>query len=186
MKKRFLVLFLTIAVVVLLVPFQAFALSPSCGGITVSVSGQSSLKGDDSTIIVTRNNAYAVSKTATITIKNSGSEKAEVQFDYEKTGKGTLKIAGSEPTSDSGTFRIPLERDATVEVTLTLDVRVFNSYTGQVTLKNFSRTEFSDAASATFLYDENKGTVKVFLWETDSRRGKGKGCNSCKKLGFIK
>ena len=114
-------------------------------GIQVSVSGASNTTESNGVVTVTAKGSgglgglFSSSKTATVKIKNTGSNQATVGFMLVKTSVNSLTASAGTLTDTSFSAKL----DAGAEVTLTLTTAK-NSTENKIVLSNFSYSVIAD------------------------------------------
>ncbi|MBQ8622102.1 MAG: hypothetical protein IJ422_07285 [Oscillospiraceae bacterium] len=154
--------------------FAATGTHTPVGGVTVGVSGATDNSMSSGAVTVTAKGSAGVfgigasTKTATITVTNSGSEKATVAFDWTATSVNQLTIDGTTYTVTSGHFSKVMGENTSFIITITT---AKNNTTNKLVMNNFTWTSANDSYNVIFQYDDTMGSVTVDNAKTDSEAG---------------
>jgi len=170
-QKKMKQMLCTLLAIILLAVLPMTAMSAAKGthtpvtGVTVGVSGATDNSMSNGAVTVTAKGSGGIlgwgasSKTATITVTNSSSEKdATVSFDWTATSVNNLVIDGTQYTGASGSFSKLLEKESSVTITITT---AKNGTTNELVMKNFNWIEAKTSSNVTFNYDSTLGSITV-------------------------
>lgn len=146
---------------VMLIPVSATSVIPIDGKITVSDTQNNATLS--SGIVTATASGWWSSKTNTITITNSGINKARITFEYSASGD----IGSFSLSPNSGNVDETLEADGTYTITISNTNQLMSTTTARLTLSNFTYTEIIEG-TATINYDNTLGSVTVSGSAVDS------------------
>ncbi len=129
----------------------------------ISFSGSGYTENADGTVILNATGTAGScgggsTASATLTIKNTSGETAELSFSYALANVNSLTIDGGSSISGttSGTFSKVLDPDASITISLTT---AKNNTTNTVTLSEIKLSAFAESSQITVIYDSSLGNV---------------------------